>query len=268
MQNRNGLIFLGLAIALGLAAAFAAQRWVANQAPVATRQVETVSVVVARSDLPIASTLNARQLEVVAWPKDYTPQGALANVELAAGRVLRRPVAKGEALVESALFDKGKDGGLPAVITSKRRAMSVKVDPVIGVAGFVKPGTRVDVLATLRRIDWRKPLPYSRAILQDVRVLAIDQKLEQVRDGEPELVSVVTLEVEPDQAQKLTYASHEGRLQLAMRSPGDDEVVRSRSISVAALLDSGSSRSKGTAVASVSSRVQIIRGAKAETKKF
>ncbi len=268
MQNRNGLIFLALAIAFGTAAAFMAQRWVANQKPGVTRRVETVSVVVARSDLPIASTLNARQLEAVAWPKDYTPRGALANVELAEGRVLRRPVAAGEALVASALFDEGTGGGLPAVISPKRRAVSVKVDPVIGVAGFVKPGTRVDVLATLRRIDWRKPLPYSRTILQNIRVLAIDQKLEQVRDGEPEIVSVVTLEVEPEQAQKLTYASHEGRLQLAMRSPGDDEIVRTRNIGVADLLDSGSSRSKGKPVAYASSRVQIIRGAKSEVKKF
>ena len=97
-------------------------------------------------------------------------------------------------------------------------------------------------------------------------MLAIDQKLEQVRDGEPELVSVVTLEVEPDQAQKLTYASHEGRLQLAMRSPGDEEVVKTRSISVAALMDSSSRRS--TPAASRSKKVQIIRGAKSETKKF
>jgi pilus assembly protein CpaB len=268
MQNRNGLIFLALAIAFGTAAAFVAQRWVANQTPTASGRVETVSVVVARSDLPVATTLNARQLEWVPWPKDYTPKGSLATVELAAGRVLRRPVAAGEVVVESALFDEGKDGGLPAVISPNQRAVSVKVDAVIGIAGFVKPGTRVDVLATLRRVDWRKPLPYSRTILQDVRVLAIDQKLEQVRDGEPEIVNVVTLEVEPEQAQKLTYASHEGRLQLAMRSPGDDEVVRTRSISVAALLDSGSSRSNGTHVATASSRVQIIRGAKSETKKF
>ncbi len=268
MQNRNGLILLALAIAFGTAAAFMAQRWVANQKPSVTRRVETVSVVVARSDLAIATTLDARQLETVSWPKDYMPREALANVELAEGRVLRRPIAAGEAVVASALFDEGMGGGLPAVISAKMRAVSVKVDQVIGVAGFVKPGTRVDVLATLRRIDWRKPLPFSRAILQDIRVLAIDQKLEQVRDGEPEIVSVVTLEVEPDQAQKLTYASHEGRLQLAMRSPGDDEIVRTKSIGVAALLDSGPSRSKGTPVANASSRVQIIRGAKSEVKKF
>ena len=268
MQKRNGLIFLGFAVVFGIAAAFLAQRWIANQMPAAVAGVEMASVVVARSDLAIATTLDARQLETVPWPKDYTPREALASVEIAEGRVLRRPVAAGEAVVASALFDDGMSGGLPAVISAKKRAISVKVDQVIGIAGFVKPGTRVDVLATLRRIDWRKPLPYSRTILQDIRVLAIDQKLEQVRDGEPEIVSVVTLEVEPEQAQKLTYASHEGRLQLAMRSPGDDEIVPTRNVGVATLLDSGSSRSKGTRVASASSRVQIIRGAKSEVKKL
>lgn len=265
MQNRNGLIFLGIAIVLGLAAAFSAHRWVTNQAPVTVQSVELVDVVVPRSNLAIATTLTGRQLDTVAWPKKHVPPGAMREVTQAEGRVVRRPVAAGEVLVETALFATGMGGGLPAVITPKRRAISVKVDQVIGLAGFVKPGTRVDVLATLRRIDWRKPLPYSRTILQDIPVLAIDQKLEQVREGEPELVSVVTLEVEPEQAQKLTYASHEGRLQLAMRSPGDEEVVGARSISVAALMDSGSKRSP---VASRSTRVQIIRGAKSETKKF
>jgi pilus assembly protein CpaB len=268
MQNRNGLIFLGIAVVLGAVAAFSAHRWVSNQTPVVVESVEMVEVVVPRSNLAIATTLVARQLDTVSWPKNHLPPGALQDVSQGEGRVVRRPVAVGEVLVETALFAMGAGGGLPAVITEKRRAISVKVDPVIGLAGFVKPGTRVDVLATLRRIDWKKPLPYSRTILQDIPVLAIDQKLEQVRDGEPELVSVVTLEVEPDQAQKLTYASHEGRIQLAMRSPSDEEVLKTKSISVAALMDSSRPRRSSKASVSRSSRVQIIRGAKSETKKF
>jgi pilus assembly protein CpaB len=260
------MIFLGVAVLLGAAAAFYANEWITSQNSTVVKSVELVQLVVPRSNLAIATTLTAQQLDTVSWPKEHVPLGALQETSKAQGRVLRRPVAAGEVLVETALFAMGTGGGLPAVITPKRRAISVKVDQVIGLAGFVKPGTRVDVLTTLRRIDWRKPLPYSRTILQDIPVLAIDQKLEQVRDGEPELVSVVTLEVEPDQAQKLTYASHEGRLQLAMRSPGDEEVVKTRSISVAALMDSSSRRSTGKA--SRSTKVQIIRGAKSETKKF
>jgi pilus assembly protein CpaB len=108
---------------------------------------------------------------------------------------------------------------------------------VIGVAGFVVPGSRVDVMATIRRVDQDRAIPFSKLILQDVRVLAVDQKLEEVKSGEPELVNVVTLEVDPLQAEHLIYAAHEGRLQLALRAPGDDAEIATRSIGVADLLD-------------------------------
>src|SRR4030042_30527 len=97
------------------------------------------------------------------------------------GPGLGRPLAAGEPVLESALFEAGAEGGLAAVIAPNRRAVSVKVDSVIGVAGFVKPGARVDILATLRRIDAQKPIPFSKVILQDVRVLAADQKLAEER---------------------------------------------------------------------------------------
>ena len=96
------------------------------------------------------------------------------------------------------------------MITPKHRAVSVKVDNVIGVAGFVTPGARVDVLVTLARVDLSDALPFSKVFLQNIRVLAVDQKLEEVKSGDPELVSVVTLEVTPVQAEHLTYAAHEG----------------------------------------------------------
>jgi pilus assembly protein CpaB len=157
------------------------------------------------------------------------------------------------------------------VISDKYRAVSVKVDNVIGVAGFVAPGSRVDVMATIRRVDRDRAIPYSKVILQDVRVLAVDQKLEEVKSGEPELVNVVTLEVNPVQAEHLIYAAHEGRLQLALRSPGDDVKVATRSIGVADVLDgntAGKKVAKKRAVASSGSRVKIIRGTDIEVKKF
>ena len=107
------------------------------------------------------------------------------------------------------------------------RAVSVKVDAVVGVAGFVKPGARVDVLATLRRAGQPN---FSNVILQDVRILAVDQTMEQLDDGKPELVNVVTLEVDTEQAQRLVHAAHEGRLQLALRNPGDERLVETRAV--------------------------------------
>jgi pilus assembly protein CpaB len=123
-------------------------------------------------------------------------------------------------------------------------------------------------MATIRRVDRKRAIPYSKVILQDVRVLAVDQKLEEVKSGDPELVNVVTLEVSPVQAEHLIYAAHEGRLQLALRSPGDDEKVASRSIGVSDLLDGPSSGKAKKTVASTRSRIKIVRGTKVNVEKF
>jgi pilus assembly protein CpaB len=269
MQNRRGLLFLGLALLLGVVAAGVAQRWMTSHALKAPDGVETGKVIVARVDLSVASSLSERQLQAVEWPKAHVPGGAFFDANALDGRVLRRPIAAGEPVLESALFEAGAEGGLAALIEPNRRAVSVKVDSVIGVAGFVKPGARVDILATVRRIDEEKPIPYSKVILQDVRVLAVDQKLEEARDGDPELVNVVTVEVGPSEAEHLIYAAHEGKLQLALRTPGDDEIVETKSVGVADLLGGKPDNArKPTQLARRSTSVQIIRGSKVEVKTF
>jgi pilus assembly protein CpaB len=266
MQNRRGLLFLVLAVLLGLGAAFMARSFMGRAPAAQVVQVPTTPVVVARTDVGTASRLTSIGLETVDWPSAHVPTGAITSVADAEGRVTRRPIVAGEPVMESALFEKGAEGGLPAVIAPEHRAVSVKVDSVIGVAGFVKPGARVDVLATVRRVDTQRSLPYSKVILQDVKVLAIDQKLEEARDGEAQLVSVVTLEVKPDQAQKLIYSTHEGRLQLALRTPGDDKVEELASIGVADVLGGG--KKKSTRPQARGTAVQVIRGSKVETKNF
>jgi pilus assembly protein CpaB len=215
--------------------------------------------------------LTGAQLKLVDWPSEHVPPGTLRSIDAAKDRIARRPLALGEPVLEAALYPTGAAGGLGAVITDHYRAVSVKVDNVIGVAGFVVPGSRVDVMATIRRVDQEKAIPFSKVILQDVRVLAVDQKLEEVKSGDPELVNVVTLEVSPVQAEHLIYAAHEGRLQLALRSPGDDAKVATRSIGVADVFEGRTSR-KSTpnkpVVASVRKRMKIIRGTEVEVKKF
>jgi pilus assembly protein CpaB len=271
MQNRRGLIFLGLAVAMGLTAAWITTEFAPNSAEVNIAVAKTTPVVVVRSDVPVASSLTEAQLKLVDWPSEHVPAGTLHSIADANERIARRPLAQGEPVLEASLYPIGAAGGLGAVIADKHRAVSVKVDNVIGVAGFVVPGSRVDVMATIRRVDRKKALPFSKVILQDVRVLAVDQKLEEVKSGEPELVNVVTLEVSPVQAEHLIYAAHEGRLQLALRSPGDDAEVVSRSIGVADLLDGPKSKKpayKKQAVASSSTRIKIVRGTAVEVKKF
>ena len=267
MQNRRGMLFLGLALALGLTAAWITTQLTPDSAEAKIVAAQMTSVVVVRADVPVAAALTDSQLELVDWPADHVPAGALRSIDQAKGRIVRRPLATGEPVLEMALFDTGAAGGLVAVIAPDHRAVSVKVDNVIGVAGFVTPGSRVDVLATIRRVDLARALPFAKVILQDVRVLAVDQKLEEVKSGEPELVSVVTLEVDPIQAEHLIYAAHEGRLQLALRSPGDDKAVATRSIGVADVLGTeGATANQRVAV--VRPSMQIVRGTAVDTEKF
>jgi pilus assembly protein CpaB len=268
MQNRRGLIFIAMALVLGLAAALLAQRWSASKQPQVVASLDTTPVLVARADVSVASQLQPVQLNMVDWPTEHVPAGAMGSAADAEGRVTRRPILAGEPILEGALFPDGAEGGLVAVISPEHRAISVKVDSVIGVAGFIKPGSRVDVLATLRRVDKEKPIPYSRVILQDVQVLAIDQKLED-RDGQAEPVNVVTLEVDTVQAEHLIYAAHEGRLQLALRTPGDDLKVDTESVSVADLLEDGKPNKSRTRMARQSGpTVEVIRGSQLEVQTF
>jgi len=271
MQKQRGLIFLGLAVVMGLAAVWLTTEFAPSSAAANIAEVQTTPVVVVRSDVPVASSLTAEQLTMVDWPSEHLPTGALRSIAGATTRIARRPLAQGEPVLEAALYPIGAAGGLGAVIADKHRAVSVKVDNVIGVAGFVVPGSRVDVMATIRRVDRQRAIPFSKVILQDVRVLAVDQKLEEVKSGEPELVNVVTLEVSPKQAEHLIYAAHEGRLQLALRGPGDDAEFAARSIGVADIMDNPKpvkATAKTPAVAYARPRMKIVRGTNIEDRKL
>lgn len=272
MQNRPAVIFLVLAILFAVAAVLGAQRWLESQQPAVEETGDLRNVVVAKADVQVGTKLSAAQVDVAQWPSDHVPTGHLRETQQATGRVVRRPIGAGEPVLEGALLPEGAAGGLQSVIRGNRRAFSVKVDPVVGVAGFITPGTRVDVLATLRRIDQPEALPYSKVILQDVPVLAIDQKLEDVGGADPELVNVVTLELDPDQAQKLAYASHEGSIQLALRNPGDREIVSTHSVTVADVL-TGTSRPMPVAQdapqeAPSGISVEVIRGSNISVQSF
>ena len=232
MKNQRAILFLGAAVVCGLLAVLLTRSWLQSQTPASFVRQDTIPVVVAAVGLPAGVALASRQVDVIDWPRKNLPAGALDSPALVSSRVLKRAIVAGEPVLESALLPIGSDAGLTPLIRPNYRAMSVKVDAVIGVAGFVKPGTHVDVLATLRRVDFSKPIPMSRIILQDLRVLAIDQTMEKADRGKPELVSVITLEVDPMQSQKLAYAVANGTLQLALRNPADVKSVKTPSITV------------------------------------
>jgi pilus assembly protein CpaB len=270
MQNRRAIMFLILAVALGVGAAFTAQRWLEQQRVQPSAPTTTQPVAVMRTDLQVGQVVHERELATVDWPSAYVPAGSHNDPAQLEGRVVRRPVSAGEPVLDSALLPVGSQAGLVSVINPSRRAVSVKVDPVVGVAGFVVPGTHVDVLVTITRID-TDGKPYSKIVLQDVEVLAIDQKLEEAKEGEPELVQVVTVETSPEDAEKLTYAAHEGRLQLALRNPTDREIVETRSVGVADLLGE---RRPAPRIASrpaqraPGANVEVIKGSQVSVQSF
>jgi pilus assembly protein CpaB len=278
LQNRRAFFVLILAIVLGAGAALTAKRWLEEQLVLrpGPEAEKARPITVVRSDVAVGSALSEGDLITVDWPVEFAPEGAFSSPEEVAGRVLRRPLAGGEPVLESALLPEGARGGLVSVIDPSRRAVSVKVDPVVGVAGFVVPGSHVDVLATLRRqgggASGSSSQAVSKVVLQDVQVLAIDQRLEEAKgSSRPELVQVVTLEVSPEQAEKLTFVAHEGKLQLALRNPDDREIVVTQSVGANEVLDvkpPPPPKARPRVAAAPKTNVEVIKGAQVSVETF
>jgi pilus assembly protein CpaB len=233
-------VFIVLALALTAGGTFAlgTYRYMQN-VPARTVEVPTSKVVVAAGDLQLGAELKSSDLKTIQWPAGAAPEGSFANPEELVGRGLIMPVVQNEPFLPSKLAPKEAGAGLPPVISPGFRALSVRVNDVVGVAGYVLPGTRVDVVATVNPTQQPTDVT-SKVILTNVLVLAAGTKIE--RDGEgnkPIQVSVVTLLVNPDEAERLTLASTEGKIQLALRNPMDQTAPHTPGIRPAGLMGSG-----------------------------
>ena len=235
MARMRVLIVLALALTAGSVLAFATYNYV-QQVPSAAPGVPTTPVVVAATDLAIGADLKASDLKVVQWPAGSAPAGAASQPQDLVGRGLVMPVIENEPILPMKLASKEAGAGLPPVIPAGQRAVSVRVNDVIGVAGYVLPGTHVDVVATVNPSDKPSEMT-SKVILTDVQVLAAGTKIEQNgTDNKPVPVSVVTLLVTPDESERLTLASGEGKIQLALRNPLDKDAPATRGVRAAALI--------------------------------
>src|SRR6202040_1123842 len=187
-----------------------------KQASAVLPAVATKQIVVAAAPMQLGTRLDPTKLRLISWPGNEPMAGTFSRVEDCANRALITPVAENEPILESKLASVQSGAGLPATIPEGMRALSVAVNEVVGVAGFVIPGTMVDVLVT-GNIPGGSGAAGSvtRTILENVRVLAAGQKIEQDRDGKPLTVPVITLLVNPEDASKLTMASTQGKIQLA-----------------------------------------------------
>jgi len=279
-MNQNRMI-LGLIFAVVVA--FVLSTFVYRQFKQASsaKPVATQHIVVAASPLQLGTRVDASNLRLIAWPADEPVAGTFNRIEDCANRALITPVAANELILESKLASKESGAGLPATIPQGMRALSVAVNDVVGVAGFVMPGTMVDVLVTGKVSTGGKSGSedsITRTILENVRVLAAGQKIAQDREGKPQTVPVITLLVSPEDAGKLAMASTEGKIQLALRNTVDTKKVEPPSILEANLFSGASApapKRTGPVVKAAAPPpppspyvIEVITGNKRENKSF
>ncbi|HBA90128.1 MAG TPA: Flp pilus assembly protein CpaB [Geobacter sp.] len=212
------------------------------------KAVQPQKIIVAAADIPIGTTINESQLKVTSWPKDSIPQGSAQQVESVTNRVAIRPITKGDAVTEMKLKPRSGAAGsgfMTYVVPQGHRAVTVAVNEVAGVAGFLTPSDRVDVIVTT-------PLPgnekesVSKIMLENIPILATGQVTDQ-KEGKPVVVPTVTLDLVPVDAEKLVLSSSKGSLQLLLRNISDTERVETKGATIAKVL-SGMERMPAPAV--------------------
>jgi len=218
MIRKRGFILLTLSLVLGLGAAMVARGWVAEQAT--KDQADVSSVVAASMAIPFGTKVNERHLKTIEMPKHSAPPGSFSLKEDVIDKVTTQAIVAGEILMQARFVDQGDGSTLAALVGKNMRAVTVRVDDVIGVAGFLLPGNRVDVVAA--RKDGRRAV--TDTILRNIEVLAVDQTA-SANDNEPVIVRAVTLEVTPEQAETLVKGREEGSIQLTLRNPLEEEEV-------------------------------------------
>jgi len=236
---RRPIIFVLLAGVAALVAALVVYSALKKrEAEVQQAMVKSVEIVVANHDLPIGTKLDAGAVKMVRWSRDAVPPGAYTDPGSVMNQYTKTSFVQNEPIVADRLFSGEKNAGvLPLLIPSGMRAMSVPVDEVSDIAGFVLPHTRVDVLVAVSSGGTGGDKPFSKIVLQNVEVLAIAQDIEQVGD-KAQPVKVVTLLVSPEEAERLALASREGTLRLAMRNYDDTKIVMTSGVDVAQMLRS------------------------------
>ncbi len=215
-MRRRATTILILAIVAGGVAGYSALQLLSNRATplAAAGRPQGTEVVVAARDVQVGEILGEEDVKVVGWPGEV-PLGYARTPSEVIGRGAITPILTNEPLLESKLGDRAGGGGLPIVIPEGMRAISVQVDEVSAVAGFVTPGTRVDVLLTTTDASGE---PFTRVVMQNVQTLAAGQQIHRDAEGRPMSVGVLTVLVTPEDAERLALASQQGRIQLALRN--------------------------------------------------
>lgn len=231
MLKGRGLLLIIVSLLLAGAAAWVANRWVmARTAMPSQVKPGTVSVVTAAMDIPFGTRIEARHVATIQMLAGSNPKGSFTQIKDVEGKVSRAALLAGEILRHERFADAGEGSTLAAVVDKNMRAVSVRVDDVVGVSGFLLPGNRVDVVSAYKQNAETK----SETVLQNVRVLAVDQTASSEKN-EPVVVRAVTLEVSPKDAEALIRAKQRGAIQLTLRNPLDNAVQEKPVPAVAAV---------------------------------
>jgi pilus assembly protein CpaB len=229
-MRRNRILFvLLLAVASGTLAGFSVMRYL-RERPTALiipdSRERTEPVMVAARDVGLGEILREGDLKVVDWPAGAIPVGYAASSNEVVGRGVLDNIRTNEPILDSKLASLTEGGGLPPLIPQGMRALSVRVNEVIGVAGHVIPKTRVDVILTMTPINSNDPI--SKVILQNIEAVGAGQEIQRNEEGEPMLVAVVTVLVTLEQAETLVLAASQGQIQMALRNGLDLESIETR----------------------------------------
>ena len=241
MQRYGGVILLGLAVLLALFTSVLLYNWLEQQraslqpAEPQVVSVPTENVAVAMADLVWGTKLTTDMIKLVSFPEENLPEGYLSTVERLHGRILITNIKANEPILDAKLAPLDvTQGGVAAVTQPEKRAMAVRVDDVVGVAGFISPGNRVDVLVTLREVASQ-----TKTVLQNVLVLATGTQMDAHGNGaKPREVRVITVEVTPEEAEKLALAAHEGKVTMALRNYSNTQPILTTGATVSTLLKS------------------------------
>jgi pilus assembly protein CpaB len=224
MQNRLK-IALVVAVFFGLIAAYGIYNFLSQkQKETDSLKASNQDIVVAAQDIPPGTILNDEALKkgmikTTPWPRSSIPTGAFSSPQQVIGKVNRVKILANEPILESRLA--GEGAGLTVRLEAGKRALALRVDEIVGVSGFIVPDDRVDVILTTTPAGTAQDAKISKIVLQNKRVLSVAQSTEQ-KDGKPQLARSITLEVTPEEAEKLSLASSEGQIVLALRGLGDD----------------------------------------------
>ncbi len=237
MTKKIPVLVLGAGVVIALIISLASYAFLNKKAQNRFRSQEIVEVAVAGVDMPWGTVLTKVAVKSAPYLRKSLPDGYHLKPADLEGRVLIHPIKANQPIFESSLAPSSiKNGGISAVVTPNKRAMAVKVDNVVGVSGFIYPGNRVDVLVTLKdRADYKNII--TKIVLDNVLVLAAGPEVETTgKQEKPTKVDVITLEVTPEEGEKLALAATEGKLQLALRNSGDTAKVTTKGTTIPVLL--------------------------------